>query len=118
MVFGIPKFLCLNIIRLTSEWYSNMLQNELQAITHTKQRKIHRVFFCCMTVHALHKMNQEVLDSTAHSPDLSSSDCHSVLGPKADIQEFRDLQMMRYKRWWMTGLHNQKPFTLIPLKSM
>jgi len=29
-----------------------------------------------MTVNALHKLNQEVLDSTAHSPDLSSSDCH------------------------------------------
>jgi hypothetical protein len=29
MVFGIPKFLSVNIITLTSAWYSNMLQNEL-----------------------------------------------------------------------------------------
>lgn len=76
------------------------------------------MFFCYMMVHALHKLNQEVLDSTADSPDLSSSDCHSVLAPKADIQEVRDLQMMRYRRWCMTGLHNQKHFTLIPLKSL
>jgi hypothetical protein len=59
-----------------------------------------------MTVHALHKLNQEVLDNAGHSPVLSSSDCRLFWPLKLTFrgQRFADVEVQEVVHDW---LHTQ-----------
>jgi hypothetical protein len=88
--------------------------NRNQSLTQYKKRKIHRVFFCYITVHALQILNQEVLDCTAYSPD-QSSDCHLFWPLKLTFRglRFADDELQEAVHDWLhTQLKTFYPDTL------